>query len=413
MSDDASPRPGAAETPAIARNNHTRRNVVLLAAGLALSMSGGSLVMTVTALTGTMLAPRPELATLPLTVQFILTMAATIPASMFMRRFGRRIGFSVGQLIGVIGALVSCYAIFVLDFWLFAVGGGLIGAHNAFWQYYRFAAADTASADYKSRAISYVMAGGVAAAVLGPELAKHSRDLFEPILFAGSYAVLGLLCLLTVALLQFIRIPDLTVEERKHSGRPLRVIARQPVFIIAVLSAMLGYAVMSLVMTATPLAMVACGHDFADTALVIQWHVLGMTVPSFFTGHLVRRFGALTIIKAGALLNLGTVVVGLSGIDVTEFFLALLLLGVGWNFMFVGGTTLLTDAYTPTERNKVQALNDFLVFGLVSVASLAAGAIQNLLGWQAINLTVIAPMLIAFLAALWLRRFNRQNRAAA
>ncbi|MBL6955050.1 MAG: MFS transporter [Alphaproteobacteria bacterium] len=389
-----------------------RRNVTLLSAGLALSMSGGILVMTVTALTGTMLAPSPELATLPLTVQFIMTMATTIPASLFMRRVGRRVGFSVGQIIGVIGALVSCYAIFEHNFWLFVVGGGLIGSHNAFWQYYRFAAADTASADFKSRAISYVMAGGVVAAILGPELARYSRDLFEPIMFAGPYAVLAALSLCTLLLLQFIRIPGLTVEERKDSGRPLRVIARQPAFIVAVLSAMLGYAVMSFVMTATPLAMAACDHGFGDTAFVIQWHALGMTVPSFFTGHLIRRFGVLTIIKIGALLNLGTVIVGLSGIDVTEFFLALLFLGVGWNFMFVGGTTLLTEAYTPAERNKVQALNDFLVFGLVSVASLGAGAIQNLWGWEAINMMVIVPTLIAFLAALWLRLFNGRNKAA-
>ncbi len=389
-----------------------RRNVTLLSGGLALSMSGGILVMTVTALTGTMLAPSPELATLPLTVQFIMTMATTIPASLFMRRVGRRVGFSVGQIIGVIGALVSCYAIFEHNFWLFVVGGGLIGSHNAFWQYYRFAAADTASADFKSRAISYVMAGGVVAAILGPELARYSRDLFEPIMFAGPYAVLAALSLCTLLLLQFIRIPGLTVEERKDSGRPLSVIARQPAFIVAVLSAMLGYAVMSFVMTATPLAMAACDHGFGDTAFVIQWHALGMTVPSFFTGHLIRRFGVLTIIKIGALLNLGTVIVGLSGIDVTEFFLALLFLGVGWNFMFVGGTTLLTEAYTPAERNKVQALNDFLVFGLVSVASLGAGAIQNLWGWEAINMMVIVPTLIAFLAALWLRLFNGRNKAA-
>ena len=411
MNESASSRPGGAEPLVIKGGDPTRRNVMLLSAGLALSMSGGSLVMTVTALTGTMLAPRPELATLPLTVQFILTMATTIPASLLMRRVGRRVGFSVGQSIGVIGALVSCYAIFDQNFWMFVAGGGLIGSHNAFWQYYRFAAADTASADFKSRAISYVMAGGVIAAFLGPELAKHSRDLFAPIMFAGPYAVLAVLSLCTISLLQFIRIPELTVEERKDSGRPLIVIARQPAFIVAVLSAMLGYAVMSLVMTATPLAMAASDHGFADTAFVIQWHVLGMTVPSFFTGHLIRRFGVLTVIKTGALLNLGTVVVGVSGVDVKEFFLALVLLGVGWNFMFVGGTTLLTETYAPAERNKAQALNDFLVFGLVSVGSLASGAIQNLLGWDAINVTVIAPMLIAFLAALWLRLFNGRNNA--
>lgn len=406
---------------------HARRNVFLLSSCLALSMTGTSLNMVVSALAGAALAdpeavhhlpllgtvPEVALATLPLSLQFIGTMAATIPASMFMRRYGRRIGFTLGQAIGAIGAGLAAWSIILGDFWMFALCGLILGTHNAFWQYYRFAASETASPEFRSKAISLVMAGGVVAAIAGPELAKVSRDLFAPMMFAGSFASIVLLCLVAMVLLQFIRIPGLTVEERRDSGRPLATIARQPAFLVAVLSAMFGYAVMSLVMTATPLAMLYCGLSFEQTAFVIQWHALGMFVPSFFTGHLIRKFGVLNIIKIGAILNFACVGVNLAGVELANFWFALLLLGVGWNFMFVGGTTLLTETYAPAERNKVQALNDFLVFGMVSVASLSAGMLQGLAGWEAVNLAIVAPLGIAFLAALWLNlRRRREARFA-
>lgn len=389
---------------------HMKRNVFLLSACLALSMTGASLVMVVVALTGKMLLPDGIWWTLPLTLQFVGTMCAVIPANLLMRKYGRRIGFTLGQVIGIIAAFICYYAIMQDSFELFCVGGYFLGFHNAFWGYYRFAAAETASHDFKSRAISFVMAGGVVAAIFGPELAKLTRELFAPILFAGSYVAIAGLCVAAIILIQFIRIPGLSEEEKANTGRPLREIMKQPIFIVAVLSAMVGYGMMSLVMTATPLAMQICGFEFDDSAFVIQWHALGMFAPSFFTGYLIRRFGVLRIILTGAVSNLLCVAINLSGVEFIQFFSSLVLLGIGWNFMFIGGTTLLTECYEPAERNKVQSLNDFLVFGTVSISSLSAGLLQRLIGWDAVNLAVIIPILIVVFSVIWLTRMTRRTQ---
>lgn len=387
------------------------RNVFVLAACQALSMSGAVLVFAVVALAGKILAPAPELATLPLGLQFVAVMASTFPASLAMGRFGRRIGFTLGQFIGLGGALISAWAVFAGNFWVFVLGSVFIGAHNAFFQFLRFAAADTASPAFRAKAISYVMAGGVVAGFLGPELAKRTADLFSPILFAGPYLALAGLCVLNILALQFIRIPRPALLARGESGRPLAAIARQPVFVVAVLSAMVGYGVMNLVMVATPLAMVGCGFTFADSAEVIRWHVLGMFVPSFFTGHLIRRFGVLKIIAAGTALLLGCVAINVSGLEFGHFLVGLMLLGIGWNFTFVGGTTLLTEAHRPEERAKTQALNDLLVFGTTAITSFASGAMQTALGWQAVNLLSVLPVTAVLIAVLWLG--GVQRRAAA
>ena len=395
------------ETP-----NHSRRNVFILAVCQALAMTGTGLVLTVSALAGNIIAPDKSLATLPFALMFVGTMITTIPASLFMGRFGRRIGFTIGQLIGITAAAISAYAIYEAQFWLFAGAGFMLGMHSAFFQYYRFAAADAATPSFRPKAISYVLAGGVFAAIAGPELAKLSKDMFSPILFAGSYVVIVGLSTLTVILLQFIRIPRPSLADRKQVGRPLREIARQPAFVVAILSAMIGYGTMSLVMTATPLAMVACGFEFDDAAFVIQWHVLGMFAPSFFTGNLIRRFGTVRIILTGSVLIAACMVINLMGIALTNFWLALVLIGIGWNFMFIGGTTLLTETYEPAERAKVQALNDFLVFGTVATASFSSGALQNMIGWQAVNAAIALPVLVAFAGALWLRGQRRKSAAA-
>jgi hypothetical protein len=235
--------------------------------------------------------------------------------------------------------------------------------------------------------------------------------MLAPITYAGSYAIIGVICIATVALLAFIDIPKPEAKELKNSGRPLAEIGRQPMFVVAVLSAMVGYGVMSLVMTATPLAMMVAGHAFNDSAFVIQWHALGMFAPSFFTGHLIRRFGALNIILVGVLMNLACVGVNLSGDEVLRFWGGLVLLGLGWNFMFIGGTSLLTETYHPAERAKVQAFNDFLVFGLVTVGSFSSGVMLNVFGWDAVNYAVIAPVLVAFAATIWLRFIHRPATA--
>ena len=391
----------------------SQRNVVVLALCLALAMTGASLVMTVSALAGQMLAADKRLATVPLALQFAVTMLATYPASILMRRIGRRAGFTIGQCFGLAAALIATLGIWHGSFVVFAAGGSLFGVHMAFWQYYRFAAADTASPEFRSRAISLVLSGGVLAAICGPELAKATRGLLDPVMFAGSYAAIMALCLAAIALLQFIDIPLPPPAERRNSGRPLKVIARQPVFLVAVLAAMVGYSVMSLVMTATPLAMQGHHHAFEDAAFVIQWHVLGMFAPSFFTGHLIRRFGALNIMLAGAVMNAACVVVNLSGVEMVQFWSALVLLGVGWNFMFVGATTLLTETHTVQEKARVQGLNDVLVFSSVTVASFSSGALQSAFGWQAVNLAMVGPLAVALTAMLWLRLSGRDRPLSA
>lgn len=392
----------------------SRRNVFILSSGQALALSGATLVMAVSALAGTVLAPKPWMATLPLALQFVATMFATIPASLLMGRIGRRPGFMVGQGIGMIGALLAGYALLQGWFWGFAAGSILMGVHNAFWQYFRFAAADVAEESFRPRAISYVMAGGLVAAILGPELAKATRTLLDPVPFAGSYMAVAALCLISVVLLSFLRIPPPPSKAQGPvaSGRPLAEIARQPRFIVAVLAAMIGYGVMNLVMVATPLAMAACSFEFSDAAFVIQWHVVGMFLPSFFTGNLIKRFGVLRIILAGALLNAAAMATNLSGQDLHHFWGGLVLLGVGWNFMFIGGTTLLTETYRPEERSKAQACNDFLVFTTVAASSFLSGAVQDAAGWDAINAAMSIPVLLAFAAVVWLMVRERAAKPA-
>jgi len=386
------------------RRDPTAKNVILLALCQALGMSCSALIITVTALIGNTLAPDKSLVTLPLALQFLTMMSSAAPASFLMRRFGRRAGFSLGALLGCAAGLLGMQAIFAGSFIQFCFSSILFGAFAAHVQFYRFAAADTASDTFRSRAISLVLAGGVLSAFLGPELAKWSLDLFAPVLYAGGYLCIGVLALTSLVLLQFIEIPRPGKVERGKSGRPLLVIARRPDFAVAVLCAMVGYGAMNLVMTATPLAVVAHNHTFESAALVIQWHVVGMYLPSFFTGHLIHRFGVLTILALGAVLVLGCVAVNLAGTEVIHFWVGLILLGLGWNFMFLGGTNLLTESYRPEERAKAQALNEFLVFGTVTCTALLSGALYNVFGWQAVNIGVVPPLMLVLCAVLWLGR---------
>ena len=379
-----------------------RRTVAMLATSQALAMTGMSLTVTVAALAGEHLAPDPRLATVPLALQATASTLATVPAALLMRRIGRRAGFLCGQGVGAVGAALATLALCRGSFVLLALGSALMGVHNAFWQYYRFAAAETASDAFRSRAISLVLAGGVVAALFGPELAKRGRNLIAAAPFAGSYAIVGILCLVAVVVLTRLRLAPPPPAQRR-GGRSLAVIASQPRFLVAVTAAAMGYAVMVLLMAATPLAMRAHHHPFSDTAFVIQWHVLAMFAPSFFTGGLIRRFGVVPILTAGLALNLACVGINLSGQTLNQFWVALFLLGVGWNFLFIGGTTLLTETYRPEEGTKVQALNDFIVFGLVTVATFSSGVLQNTLGWRAINLAVLAPLSLCLFAVVWLQ----------
>ena len=387
--------------------DQSKKNVALLSACQGLLLTNNTILVATNALAGFALASDKALATLPVTGYIIGAALATVPASLLMRRLGRRAGFMLGAVFGILGAVTCAGAAFFHDFRLLCAGAVVLGIYNATGQYYRFAAADVASADFKSRAISLVLAGGIAGGILGPETSKITKDLLAQAVFTGSYLSLGVFCLLAIGLLSLIEIPPLTAAEQKKSGRPLAVIARQPAFVIAVLSAVVGYGVMNLLMTATPLAMMACQHPFSAAAFVIQWHAIAMFAPSFFTGALIKRFGVINIMLAGVVLNLVCIVFALAGLEVMHFWIALVLLGIGWNFMFVGGTALLTECHTPAERGKAQGVNDLAIFVTMAVTSLSSGLLFTLRGWELMNQLAVPFLVLAGAAMLWFARLSK------
>ena len=380
-----------------------KRNVFLLSISQALLITCTSMMITASALVGRALADNKALATLPFAMLFLSQMLSTIPASFYMGRVGRRLGFMTSALVGLTGAIVTTIAIFQGNFVLFCAGTILIGVFNGFGQYYRFAAAEVASPEFRSRAISYVLAGGVLAAFAGPNIANWSRQVFS-VEFAGSFASLIGLYFLSFSVAAFLRIPRPDQISQEQGGRPLVAIAGQRAYLVAVASAMIGYGAMNFIMIATPLAMQGYAHPFSDTAFVIQWHVFGMFIPSFFTGHLIRRFGNANVMLVGILLVGACIGLNVTGTSVKHFWAALVFLGLGWNFLFIGATTLLTETYTSVEKYRAQALNDFMVFGTVSVTSFSSGAVLHALGWQIVNLAVIPFLVLIFVANLWLRR---------
>ncbi|MEQ9122916.1 MAG: MFS transporter [Alphaproteobacteria bacterium] len=369
-----------------------KRNVLILAVCQALYMTGTSLMIATGPLAGKILTPEPGWETLPLAAHHAGVMLATIPASQLMRRIGRRAGFMLATWFGVAGATLAGMAMLQGSFLLLCVGVCIVGWFNGFAIFYRFAAADTASAEFRPRAISWVMTGGLFAAFLGPELANYTKDMLAPAVFAGSYFSLIGVYILSFILLSGVRIPKLTAEERKSSGRPLLTILAQPQCAVAVVAAFVSYGVMSLLMTSTPLAMAGCGFEFVDSKWVIQAHIVGMFAPSFVTGDIIKKIGALNVILIGAVLNIVAVVSHLSGIGFENFIIGLGVLGVGWNFMFIGATTLLTDTYRPEERAKVQGFNDFLIFATVATAALSSGQLLAAFDWSTVNYGV-APLL--------------------
>jgi MFS family permease len=381
------------------------RNILLLAVAQGFLLTNGVTLVAVNGLVGVSLAPAKWLATFPVTAYVIGAALTTLPAAFFMKRHGRRAGFMLGSSLGMAGALLSAFAVAIGSFWTLCAGTLLAGAYNAFGQQYRFAAADAAELAWKSRAISLTLAGGILGGVIGPELSKHTRTLLEPT-FMASYLVLAVFAFLSLLLASRLDIPPLSAAEQQAKGRPLGEIAAQPKFIVAVLAAACGYGVMNLLMTATPIAMDLCRYPFAEAAFVLEWHVIGMFAPSFFTGHLIRRFGTLPILFVGALLNFACIAIALSGVSVMHFWLALTLLGIGWNFLYIGGTTLLTETYHPEEKAKAQGFNDFLVFAVQGLTSLSSGVLITGEGWNTLNLIAIPAVAVTALAtlALWWRR---------
>ena len=327
--------------------------------------------------------------------------------------FGRKTSFQIGLAVALGSALLCYWAAMDKNFWLLVTATVIAGYYSANGQLYRFAAAELATPDFREKAVSLVLAGGLVGAVAGPNLASHTRNLLA-VPFAGAYLSLAGVALLSMAVIAFMRFPPLPAKKASaDAGRPLSVIMKQPAFIVAAAGAALGYGVMNLLMAATPLAMQVCGFAFSDAALVLEWHVIGMFAPGFFTGHLIKRFGVLTIMAVGVLLNVLCVAIAVSGVDLHQFLIALFLLGVGWNFLFTGSTTLSLQAYRPEEKDRAQAAINFCVFAVMAVTSFASGALVTTQGWTLLNLGSLLPLALTGLALGWLAWMRRAHQNAA
>ncbi|MGB8436562.1 MAG: MFS transporter [Burkholderiales bacterium] len=378
-----------------------KRNVLVLATCQALLFTNNSTLIALNGLVGYAIAPDKRLATLPVTGWVIGAALTTFFASLLMKRIGRRAGFMFGTCVGILGALICSTAIYIGHFWLFCAGTVVFGVYNAFGQYYRFAAAETGPIEFRSRAISLVVAGGLVGGILGPTSSRYTMDLL-PTAYLGAYlALIGVLVLVLLVQSQ-LRIPPPSEREAHEGGRPLLQIMMQPAYIVAVLAAGFGYGIMNLLMTATPLAMGVCGHPYSAAATVISWHVIGMFAPSFFTGNLIKRFGVLNIMMVGVALNFVCVAIALAGVDVANFWFSLVLLGIGWNFLFIGGTTLITETYQPEERAKAQGANDLAMFIIMATSSFASGLVLEASGWSTLNYLAIPFIAAVGFAVIWL-----------
>jgi MFS family permease len=379
------------------------RNVLLLVICQALAQSGNVLVIAATALAATTIAGNDFYwSTLPITMQHLGVMLSIFPAALMGQRYGRPMGFGLGALVGMLGGGMCTLSIYIANFPLLCAGGLVLGYAVANMQLYRFAATELVAPADRAKAISYVTSSGVAAAILGPAIARLTPDLL-PHQFLATYMALIVLHAVAFLVLRLIEFPPAKVEQVSGPQRPLSEIALQPTYIVAVTAAMVAFGVMSFLMTATPLAIVACGLDAKLAPVTIFWHVMGMFVPAFFTGQLIGRFGVTRVMMAGSALLAASIAISLAGIDIWNFHIGSTVLGVGWAFMFVGATTLVTTTYRPAEKGKAQALNDFLVFGTTAASSLMAGILQQAWGWSALNYLAVPLVGVALAAILWLR----------
>lgn len=385
---------------------HARGNVLRLAVAQALAGANSTVVYATGAVVGSQLAPSPALATLPISVFVVGMAASTLPAGAIARRRGRRAAFLVGTGCGVLVGLLAALAVILGSFWLFCLGTFFGGAYAAVVLSFRFAAADCVAPPRRPRALSLVMAGGVFAGIIGPQLVTFTMTLWMPYLFAATYLAQAVVALLSAAILAGVRLPRPTAAEAR-GGRPLGEIARQPRFVAAVICGVVSYLLMNFLMTAAPLAMRLCGLSQETANLGLQWHVIAMYAPSFFTGRLITRFGAPSVVAVGLALIAASAVVGLLGIDVAHFWITLVLLGVGWNFGFVGASALVLECHRPEERTRVQSLNDFLVFGTMAFGSFLSGGLLNAYGWQSVLWLSGVPLLLAVLALGWMLALRR------
>jgi MFS family permease len=390
-------------------DGRTKRNIAVLVAAHAVLGAQLALNIIVAGLAGALLADDPALATLPISIVVVGSLVTTPAISLFMGRYGRRAGFLVGTAAGGAAGALCARALFIGSFELFLVGSVLLGVYQAAQGFFRFAAADAAPEAFKPNAISWVLAGGLLSALLAPEIVRVAAVSYPAAPYAGAYlAVVALNVLGALVLLLLDIPPPRATASVSDAGRPLSVIARQPAFVVAVLSAMVGFASMSLVMTSTPLAMVGHGFTADHAADVVRWHIVAMFAPSFFTGAVIVRFGRLPVIAAGLLLLGACGAIALAGIDLAHFYLALIALGVGWNFSFIGATSLLGTTHTRAEQAKVQGLNDFLVLGLVAVGSFGSGALLDAFGWSAVQLAMAPALLLALGGIVWLAHASRR-----
>lgn len=378
------------------------KNLWLLAAAQGLFLTNNVVFIAINGLVGLSLAPLGWMATLPVMGYVVGGALSTPLVARTQSAFGRKGSFQIGLLVALGSALLCAWAVMDRNFWLLVASTVIAGYYSANGQLYRFAAAELSAAAFREKAVSLVLAGGLMGAVLGPNLASRTRTLFDTP-FVGAYLSLAMVAVLSLAVMSFVRFPPVPVKTaHADRGRPLSVIMRQPVFIVSAAGAALGYGVMNLLMAATPLAMQVCGFPFEDAALVLQWHVIGMFAPGFFTGHLIKRIGVLSIMGVGVALNVACVVIALSGVELHQFLLALLLLGVGWNFLFTASTTLSLQAYRPEEKDRAQAAINFCVFATMALTSFASGALVTTRGWHWLNLGSLLPFVLTVAALIWL-----------
>lgn len=357
---------------------------------------------------GSQLASSAILATLPLAILTIGNILSTLPLSLIMQRFSRRLGFSLGSAASLIGGIICCYGIAAQSFWLFCLGNATLGIAQASALYYRLAATDSVSPEKQGRAIALVMSGGIVAALIAPTLANWSQTLFLPQLFLGSYLVVTILSL--VSLILCLQLPVLSIKQTlKDKGRAIKQIIKQPIFIVAITNTAIGHAIMVLIMIATPLAMLSCGHSVGDAAYVIQWHVLGMFIPSFFSGKLIDRFGASTISLLGACVLAISILISLSGIELINFYSGLFLLGLGWNFMYTSGSTLIARSHQAEERGKTQGAAELIIACLASLAAFSSGVLLHQFGWSDVNIGSIPLLIIAVVVTLWFRKVESKS----
>ena len=393
----------------VADDARARANVVRLATAQALTGANSAVIFATGSIVGATLAPSMSLATVPLSMYVLGLAAGTLPTGAISRRYGRRIAFIIGTGCGALTGLLGSFAILHASFPLFCLATFLGGLYGSVAQSYRFAAADGASAAFRPKAVSWVMAGGVFAGVLGPQLVQWTMDIWPPYLFAFSFIVQAAVALVAMGIVAGVDAPRPAPADL-HGGRPLLTIVTQPRFIAAALCGVISYPMMNLVMTSAPLAMKMCGLSVSDSNFGIQWHIVAMYGPSFFTGALISRFGAPKIVATGLFLEAVAAAIGLSGITAMHFWATLFVLGVGWNFSFIGASALVLETHRPNERNKVQAFNDFLVFGMMAIGSFSSGQLLASYGWDAVNMVVFPPVLVG-LAVLSFASLARRRKA--